>query len=122
MAWPLVVGALMQFISSRNTNGHENQVAMAVGISLLRSKWLLAHAPFQISNLAFTHSAFLKGRGSNQFNSIQIYSQNSTMLIMTRARKTYQKKARLDGWDTLKSISPNVNIVRKRKYWVKRKN
>ena len=37
--------------------------------------WLRAHAPFQIS---FTHSAFLKGQGSNQFNSIQIYSQNGT--------------------------------------------
>ena len=41
----------------------------------VESMWLRAHAPFQIS---FTHSAFLKGQGSNQFNSIQIYSQNGT--------------------------------------------
>ena len=40
----------------------------------VESIWLRAHAPFQIS---FTHSAFLKGQGSNQFNSIQIYSQNA---------------------------------------------
>ena len=80
MAWPLVVGALMQFTSSRNTNGHEDQVAMAVGlvvgILFFRSKWLRAHAPFQI--LAFTRTAFLKGQGSNQFNSNQIYYRNST--------------------------------------------
>ena len=41
---------------------------------------------------------------------------------MTGARKTYQNKARPDGCDTLKGISPNDNIITKRKYWVKRKN
>ena len=41
---------------------------------------------------------------------------------MTGARKTHQKKARPDGWDTLKGISSNDNIITKRKYWVKLKN
>ena len=40
---------------------------------------------------------------------------------MTGARKTHQK-ARPDGWDTLKGISSNDNIITKRKYWVKLKN
>ena len=41
---------------------------------------------------------------------------------MTGARKTHQKKARPDGWDTLKGISSNDNIITKGKYWVKLKN
>ena len=81
----------------------------------------MLHFKFQTS-LALTHSAFLKGQGSNQFNSIQIYSRNKISLIMTGARKTHQKKARPDGWDTLKGISSNDNIITKRKYWVKLKN
>ena len=81
----------------------------------------MLHFKFQTS-LALTHSAFLKGQGLNQFNSIQIYSRNTISLIMTRARKTHKKKARPDGWDTLKGISSNDNIITKRKYWVKLKN
>ena len=41
---------------------------------------------------------------------------------MTGARKTHQKKASPDGWDTLKGISSNDNIITKGKYWVKLKN
>ena len=41
---------------------------------------------------------------------------------MTGARKTHQKKARPDGWDTLKVISSSDNIITKRKYLVKLKN
>ena len=83
----------------------------------------MLHFKFQTS-LALIHSAFLKGQGLNQFNSIQIYSRNKipVSLIMTGARNTHQKKARPDGWDTLKGISSNDNIITKRKYWVKLKN
>ena len=41
---------------------------------------------------------------------------------MTGAKKTHQEKARPDGWDTLKGISSNHNIITKRKFWVKLKN
>ena len=81
----------------------------------------MLHFKFQTS-LALTHSAFLKGQGLNQFNSIEIYSRNKIILIMTGARRTHHKKARPDGWDTLKGISSNDNIITKRKYWVKLKN
>ena len=81
----------------------------------------MLHFKFQ-TLLALIHSAFLKGQGLNQINSIQIYSRSKISLIMTGARKTHQKKARPDGWDTLKRISSNDNIITKRKYWVKLKN
>ena len=43
----------------------------------------MLHFKFQTS-LTFTHSAFLKGQSSNQFNSIQIYSRNGTRLILIK--------------------------------------
>ena len=50
----------------------------------------MLHFKFQTS-LAFTHSAFLKGQSSNEFNLIQIYSQNGTTLILNdKSQKNYR--------------------------------
>ena len=72
----------------------------------VESMWLRAHAPFQIS---FTHSAFLKGQGSNQFNSIQIYSQNGT-------RCTFRIFFLGGGWQAV-SLGGGVTVREKRKFW-----
>ena len=71
----------------------------------VESIWLRAHAPFQIS---FTHSAFLKGQGLNQFNSIQIYSQNGT-------RCTFRIFF-WGGWQAV-SLGGGVTVMEKRKFW-----
>ena len=80
-----------------------------------QTRLLRAHAPFQISNLAHIYTQCLFER--SRFKLIQLSSNLLSKRHQTDIKWQELEKlsVRPDNWDTLKTISPDENIITKSK-------